>query len=43
MSEDEFHVHGPHDHELEHAQAGSHGADHGDHGDMINQIALFTR
>ena len=42
MSEDEFHVHGPHDHELEHAQAGSHGADHGDHGGMINQIALFT-
>jgi Na+/glutamate symporter len=42
MSEDGFHVHGPHDHELEHAQQGSHGAGHGDHGGMINQIALFT-
>jgi len=34
-----FHVHGPHDHELERAQQGGHG---GDHGGMINQIALFT-
>ena len=42
MSEHGFHVHGPHDHELEHAQVGSHGADHADHGGMINQIALFT-
>ena len=39
MSEDGFHVHGPHDHELEHAQQGGHG---GKHGGMINQIALFT-
>lgn len=39
MSEDGFHVHGPHDHELEHAQQGDHG---GDHGGMINQIAMFT-
>jgi Na+/glutamate symporter len=43
MSGHGFHVHGPHDHELEHAQQGSHGgAGHGDHGGMINQIALFT-
>jgi len=39
MSEDGFHVHGPHDHEIEHAQQGGHG---GDPGSMINQIALFT-
>jgi Na+/glutamate symporter len=36
MSEGGFHVHGPHDHELEHAQQGGHG------GGMINQIAMFT-
>ena len=42
MSEDGFHVHGPHDHELEHAQQGGHGDEHGEHGGMINQIALFT-
>lgn len=35
MSEDGFHVHGPHDHELEYAQQGGHGG-------MINQIAMFT-
>ena len=39
MSEHGFHVHGPHDHELEHAQQ---GGDHGDHSRMTNQIALFT-
>jgi Na+/glutamate symporter len=39
MSEHGFHVHGPHDHELEHARQGGHG---GEHGSMINQIALFT-
>ena len=39
MSEDGFHVHGPHDHEIEHAQQGGHGDEHGG---MINQIALFT-
>ena len=38
MSEHGFHVHGPHDHELEHAQQGGHG----DSGGMINQIAMFT-
>jgi len=37
MSSDGFHVHGPHDHEIEHAQQGGHGA-----GGMINQIAMFT-
>ncbi|MDP3651099.1 MAG: DUF4337 domain-containing protein [Rhodoferax sp.] len=40
MSGHGFHVHGPHDHELEHAQQGGHGGDHG--GGMINQIAMFT-
>lgn len=39
MSGHGFHVHGPHDHELEHAQQGGHG----DHGNgMTNQIAMFT-
>ena len=37
MSADGFHVHGPHDHEIEHAQQGGHGS-----GGMINQIAMFT-
>ena len=38
MSGAGFHVHGPHDHELEHAaQHASHGE-----GGMINQIAVFT-
>ena len=41
MSGDGFHVHGPHDHELEHATQGGHG-DHGGGGGMINQIAMFT-
>jgi Na+/glutamate symporter len=40
MSGAGFHVHGPHDHELEHAQQGGHG-EHGGSG-MINQIAMFT-
>jgi hypothetical protein len=40
MSEHGFHVHGPHDHEIEHAQQGGHNA-HGS-GGMINQIAMFT-
>jgi hypothetical protein len=39
MSGHGFHVHGPHDHELEDAQQGGHG----EHSDMINEIALFTR
>jgi hypothetical protein len=42
MSEHGFHVHGPHDHELEHAQQGGHSGGHGDNGRMTNQIALFT-
>jgi lipopolysaccharide export LptBFGC system permease protein LptF len=41
MSGHGFHVHGPHDHEIEHAQQGGHGG-HGDSGGMINQIAMFT-
>ena len=44
MSGSGFHVHGPHDHALEHAAQGEH-ADHGVHassGSMINQIAMFT-
>jgi len=43
MSGAGFHVHGPHDHELEHAT--QHAAAHGDaHGSdrMTNQIAMFT-
>ncbi|GAC1606502.1 MAG: hypothetical protein NVS3B2_14080 [Ramlibacter sp.] len=37
MSEDGFHVHGPHDHEIEHAMEGGHEA-----GGMVNQIAMVT-
>ena len=40
MSGHGFHVHGPHDHELEHAT--QHAAAHGEGGGMINQIAMFT-
>jgi Na+/glutamate symporter len=45
MSGHGFHVHGPHDHELEHAtQGGAHGHGHEDEESrkMTNQIALFT-
>jgi Na+/glutamate symporter len=47
MSGGTFHVHGPHDHELEHAtHAAAHGGEHAHHGvgggSMTNQIALFT-
>jgi hypothetical protein len=45
MSGAGFHVHGPHDHELEHAaQHASHGnaAHEGAGSGMINQIAMFT-
>ena len=45
MSGDGFHVHGPHDHALEHASHGDHGAaeHHGaGGGSMTNQIAVFT-
>ena len=41
MSGDGFHVHGPHDHELEHAAQGGHGA-HESGGGMIAQIAVIT-
>ena len=44
MSGDGFHVHGPHDHELEHAAEGGHG-EHDSHekgGGMIGQIAVIT-
>jgi hypothetical protein len=41
MSGDGFHVHGPHDHELEHAAQGSHGSDD-KHSGMIAQIAVVT-
>jgi Na+/glutamate symporter len=45
MSGGGFHVHGPHDHELEHAMQGGH--DDGAHkgiggGNLTGQIALFT-
>ena len=40
MSGGGFHVHGPHDHELEHAMQGGHGGH--ESGSMINQIAMFT-
>ncbi|CAN5557387.1 hypothetical protein BH10PSE18_BH10PSE18_22230 [soil metagenome] len=44
MSGNGFHVHGPHDHELEHAAQGGHGSEH--HGiagkSMTNQIAVCT-
>lgn len=40
MSDHGFHVHGPHDHELEHATQGGHGGH--ESGGMINQIAMFT-
>ena len=40
MSADGFHVHGPHDHELEHAQQGHGDAGHG--GGHTNSIAMFT-
>ena len=47
MSGGSFHVHGPHDHELEHAtQHAAHGAEAAHHGigggSMTNQIALVT-
>ena len=43
MSGAGFHVHGPHDHELEHAMQGGHDdAAHAGGGRMINQIAMFT-
>ena len=42
MSGAGFHVHAPHEHELEHAVEGAHDGGHGAAGKMINQIAMFT-
>ena len=43
MSGGHFHVHGPHDHELEHATQHAAEGHHGvGGGSMTNQIALFT-
>lgn len=42
MSAGGFHVHGPHDHELEHAAQGAHGGSHEGSGGMIAQIAVIT-
>jgi len=44
MSGHGFHVHGPHDHELEHAVHGAHDEHGGSGADkrMTNQIAMFT-
>ena len=42
MSGHGFHVHGPHDHEIEHAQKGGDGHGSHDSSGMINQIAMFT-
>ena len=43
MSEGGFHVHGPHDHELEHATQHAAEGHHGvGGGSMTNQIAMFT-
>lgn len=44
MSGQGFHVHGPHDHELEHAASGGHGdvAGHGSSSGMTSQIAVCT-
>jgi Domain of unknown function (DUF4337) len=40
MSGQGFHVHGPHDHALEHAAQGEHHSEEG--GSFTSQIALFT-
>jgi hypothetical protein len=42
MSGAGFHVHGPHEHELEHAAQGAHEGAHGAGSGMVNQIAMFT-
>lgn len=42
MSEGGFHVHGPHDHELEHAAQGGHGEHDEKSKGMIAQIAVIT-
>jgi hypothetical protein len=40
MSGHRFHVHGPHDHEMEHAA--KHAAEHGDGGGHAGQLAVVT-
>lgn len=40
MSGKEFHVHGPHDHAVEHAASDEHGAGHGV--GLAQQVAVFT-
>lgn len=43
MSGSHFHVHGPHDHELEHAATGKHGGGDDGHGDRFSgRIAVTT-
>ena len=42
MSGAGFHVHAPHEHEVEHATQGAHDGAHGAAGGMINQIAMST-
>ena len=43
MSSGGFHVHGPHDHAVEHATHGDHAAAHGtDSNSSMNKIAMFT-
>ncbi|WP_298208712.1 DUF4337 domain-containing protein [Acidovorax sp.] len=46
MSSGGFHVHGPHDHAVEHATHGDHTTSHGHegnhHGSSVNKIAMFT-
>lgn len=43
MSSGGFHVHGPHDHAVEHATHGDHAATHGtDSNSSMNKIAMFT-
>lgn len=42
MSGNHFHVHGPRDHELEHATQSSRAAHGHTGGSMTNKIAMFT-
>ena len=42
MSGHGFHVHGPHDHELEHAAHGGHAAAHGEKDGFAGSIAVAT-
>jgi hypothetical protein len=43
MSGHGFHVHGPHDHELEHAAQGGHGGDGHTNSIAMAAIALLSR